>query len=125
MRFTGVSTLRAVDRHDAGLAAPPARRCWPCWRWPRSSLALAKPQRTVAVPAEQASVMLVTDHSRSMLATDVSPTRLEAARDAATRFLDKVPAPVRVGAVAFSDAPDAVQAPTTKRDDVRAHHRRA
>src|SRR5215218_6305362 len=81
--------------------------------------ALAKPNRTIAVPAEQASVVLVTDHSRSMMATDVSPTRLEAARDAALRFLQKVPGPVRVGAVAYSDAPDAVQSPTTQRDDVR------
>jgi Ca-activated chloride channel family protein len=54
-----------------------------------------------------------------MMATDVSPTRLEAARAAALRFLAKVPGPVRVGAVAYSDAPDAVQAPTTRRDDVR------
>ena len=47
--------------------------------------------------------MLVTDHSRSMLATDVEPNRLAAAQRAARTFLDQLPEPVRVGAVAFSD----------------------
>jgi Ca-activated chloride channel homolog len=118
VRYTGVGTLREVlgttpiwRRHLPAALALLAMACL--------VLALAKPNRTVAVPAEQASVVLVTDHSRSMMATDVAPTRLEAARSAALRFLSKVPGPVRVGAVAYSDAPDAVQAPTTRRDDVR------
>jgi Ca-activated chloride channel family protein len=75
--------------------------------------ALAKPQRTVAVPVSRGSIMLVTDHSRSMQATDVAPSRLEAAQSAARRFLAQVPSAVRVGVVAFSSAPDAVQSPTS------------
>src|SRR4051812_5356119 len=47
------------------------------------ALAFAKPERTVAVPIEKASVMLVTDESGSMLAGDVSPSRLDAAKNAA------------------------------------------
>jgi Ca-activated chloride channel homolog len=82
-------------------------------------LALAKPQKTVAVPIERASIMLVTDHSRSMQATDVQPDRLHAAQRAARSFLDQLPAQVRVGAVAFSDAPDAVQSPTQDHDAAR------
>lgn len=82
-------------------------------------LALAKPQRTVAVPIDRASIVLVTDHSRSMLATDVQPDRLRAAQSAARTFLDQIPARVRVGAVAFSDTPDAVQPPTQTHDDAR------
>jgi Ca-activated chloride channel family protein len=82
-------------------------------------LAMAKPQKTVAVPVERATIMLVTDHSRSMSATDVEPTRLAAAQRAARAFLDKLPSQVRVGAVAFSDAPDAVQAPSNNHDDAR------
>jgi Ca-activated chloride channel homolog len=82
-------------------------------------VAMAKPQKTVAVPIERASIMLVTDHSRSMSATDVEPNRLAAAQRAARAFLDKLPGPVRVGAVAYSDAPDAVQAPSTDHDDAR------
>jgi Ca-activated chloride channel homolog len=82
-------------------------------------LALAKPQRSVAVPIERASIMLVTDHSRSMLATDVEPDRLAAAQKAARTFIDQLPKPVRLGAVAFSDSPDAVQAPTSDHDQAR------
>jgi Ca-activated chloride channel family protein len=83
-------------------------------------LAAAKPQRSVAVPVERASIMLVTDHSRSMLATDVQPDRLAAAQRAARTFIDQLPKPVRLGAVAFSDSPDAVQAPTTDHDQARS-----
>jgi Ca-activated chloride channel homolog len=82
-------------------------------------VAMAKPQRTVAVPIERASVMLVTDHSRSMQANDVKPDRLRAAQKAASAFVDRLPRPVRVGIVAYSDAPDAVQAPTDEHDDTR------
>src|SRR5262245_32083950 len=81
--------------------------------------ALAKPQTTEAVPVERASIMLVTDHSRSMSASDVEPTRLAAAQRAARAFLNKVPSQVRIGAVAFSDAPDAVQAPSSNHEDAR------
>lgn len=82
-------------------------------------LALAKPQTTVAVPVERASIVIVTDHSRSMLATDVQPNRLRAAQSAARTFLDEIPPAVRVGAVAYSDGPDAVQSPSQNHDDAR------
>ena len=80
--------------------------------------AMAKPERTVAVPVDRASIMLVTDHSRSMLATDVDPNRITAAKRAARTFLAEVPARVRVGVVSFSASPDAVRAPS-------ADHRQA
>jgi Ca-activated chloride channel family protein len=82
-------------------------------------VALAKPEHTVAVPIERATIMLVTDHSRSMESDDVSPDRLAAAQKAANTFLDQVPDKVRVGIVAYSTAPDAVQTPTTDRQPVR------
>jgi Ca-activated chloride channel family protein len=81
--------------------------------------ALAKPEKTVAVPVERGSIMLVTDHSRSMQATDVLPDRLSAAQAAAHRFLRQVPSAVRVGVVAFSSAPDAVQRPTNDHAEVQ------
>lgn len=83
------------------------------------ALALAKPQRTVAVPVEGASIVLVTDHSGSMSATDVEPDRLSAAETAAETFLDKLPKATRVGVVAYSDGPDGTLAPTTGRTRVR------
>jgi Ca-activated chloride channel homolog len=76
------------------------------------SLALARPHATVAVPREQASIVLVTDVSGSMMADDVEPTRLDAARAAARRFLEEVPDEARVGAVAFSTDPHTVEPPT-------------
>jgi Ca-activated chloride channel homolog len=76
------------------------------------ALALARPHATVAVPKEQASIVLVTDVSRSMLAEDVDPSRLEAARSAAQRFLEEVPEEARVGAVAFSTDPHTIEPPT-------------
>jgi Ca-activated chloride channel family protein len=82
-------------------------------------VALARPQRSVAVPIERATIMLVTDHSRSMESNDVAPDRLAAAQKAANTFVDQLPKQVRAGIVAFSTAPDAVQAPTTDRDPVR------
>jgi Ca-activated chloride channel homolog len=82
------------------------------------SLALARPHATVAVPREQASVVLVTDVSRSMLADDVEPSRLDAARSAAQRFLEEVPDEARVGVVAFSTDPHTVEAPTDDRGEV-------
>jgi Ca-activated chloride channel homolog len=82
------------------------------------SLALARPHATVAVPREQASVVLVTDVSRSMMADDVEPSRLDAAREAARRFLEEVPEEARVGAVAFSTEPHTVEPPTDDRSKV-------
>jgi Ca-activated chloride channel homolog len=84
------------------------------------ALALARPHATVAVPKEQASIILVTDVSRSMLADDVDPSRIEAARGAAQRFLEQVPDEALVGAVAFSSDPHTIEEPTDNHDDVES-----
>lgn len=82
--------------------------------------AAARPQRTVAVPVERASIMLATDVSGSMTASDVQPSRLVAAKRAARRFLDAVPARVNVGLLEFNGQTRVRQTPTTERDGVRA-----
>jgi Ca-activated chloride channel family protein len=111
VRFTGVASLKAA----AG-GAPPWRRYLPIALLLAAvaalALALARPQKTIAVPVERASIMLVTDHSRSMMATDVKPSRLDAAKRAAHMFLEQLPGPVRVGVTTFSDVPDQTQTPT-------------
>ena len=84
------------------------------------ALALARPHATVAVPKEQASIILVTDVSRSMLAEDVDPSRLEAARSAAQRFLQEVPDEALIGAVAFSTDPHTVEEPTDDHAEIEA-----
>ncbi|MFI5226314.1 MAG: VWA domain-containing protein [Candidatus Limnocylindrales bacterium] len=70
--------------------------------------------------AEKPTIMLALDVSNSMNATDVSPTRLIAAKDAAERFLDIVPAGTRIGLVAFSGSARVVTAPTADHDLVRS-----
>ena len=77
--------------------------------------ALARPQATIAVPAEQATVMLVTDISGSMQATDVAPTRLAAAKAAATGFVEQAPRDLRIGALAYNQTPRALASPSTDR----------
>ena len=84
------------------------------------TLALARPQATVAVPVERASVMLITDASGSMRADDVAPTRLQAAQSAAQRFLDRVPDSLLVGFVSYSNTPLTVVQPTVDRVPVRS-----
>jgi Ca-activated chloride channel family protein len=81
-------------------------------------VALARPSMAVAVPREEATIILTMDVSGSMMATDVSPTRLAAAQQAATDFVDQLPAGVKVGLVAFSTAPRVVVEPTTDRAKV-------
>jgi Ca-activated chloride channel homolog len=81
--------------------------------------ALARPTMLVNVPREDATVILGIDVSGSMTAVDVSPTRLAAAKSAATTFLDQLPAGVRVGLIAFSSTPRTLVEPTADRQAVR------
>ena len=119
VRYTAAPALRL-----AGAVVPAWRRYLPALlalvALSALVLALAKPQKTVAVPVERASVVLVSDHSRSMLAEDVDPDRMTAAKRAARTFIDRLPDAVRVGAVAFSDFPDAIRAPSQDHDDARS-----
>jgi Ca-activated chloride channel family protein len=75
-------------------------------------VALARPQATVDVPREEGTVILAFDISGSMAATDMAPTRMDAAKAAAKAFVERQPASVVIGIVAFSDSGVAVQQPT-------------
>ena len=57
-------------------------------------------------------MILAFDVSGSMAATDYAPTRMEAAKAAAKAFVQRQPASVVIGVVAFSDSGVAVQQPT-------------
>ncbi len=118
VRYTALSTLASVLPHE-----PQWRRHVPAALFACAlaalAFALARPQKTIAVPVERASVVLVTDVSRSMSAEDVSPNRLDAARGAAERFLDRVPGELRVGLVRYSNSATTLQTPTTDHEQLK------
>jgi Ca-activated chloride channel homolog len=119
VRFPAISTLRlaaggatARRRHLPAALALAALAAL--------VLALARPHVSYRAPVRAASVMLVSDESGSMASTDVQPTRLAAAERAANSFVDRLPSDARVGAIAFSSAPNAVQAPAVNHAAARA-----
>jgi Ca-activated chloride channel family protein len=81
--------------------------------------ALARPTMALPTPREDATIVLAMDVSGSMNAVDVSPSRLDAARDAARGFLDQLPPGIRVGLVTFSSTPITLVEPTADRERVR------
>jgi Ca-activated chloride channel homolog len=64
----------------------------------------------------QGTVVLAVDISDSMDATDVRPNRLEAAKAAATSFLDQLPEGFRVGVVTFAGTAEEPAKPSEDRD---------
>jgi Ca-activated chloride channel homolog len=83
-------------------------------------VAMARPQAVVAVPREEATVVLTMDSSASMTATDVAPSRLDAAKSAASTFLDGLPERFRAGLVTFSSSVRVLEEPTEDREAVRS-----
>ena len=81
---------------------------------------VARPHVTLMVPSERATVIVTLDVSGSMQAEDIKPTRLDAAKSAVRRFLDRVPDQVRVGLILFSSETYVAAPPTRDRDAVRA-----
>jgi Ca-activated chloride channel family protein len=63
------------------------------------TLAAARPARQERVARETATIVLAIDLSDSMTATDVSPSRLVAAKAAATQFIKDLPAGFELGLV--------------------------
>jgi Ca-activated chloride channel homolog len=83
-------------------------------------VAMARPQDVVAVPRDDATVVLTMDSSASMTATDVPPTRLAAAQEASSSFLDRLPERFRTGLVSFSSIVSVLEPPTEDREAVRS-----
>ncbi len=83
-------------------------------------VALARPQATLGLPLQQGTVVVAFDVSGSMAATDLAPTRMDAAKSAASDFVQRQPAGIAIGVVAFSDSGLSVQVPTTDQSAVLA-----
>jgi Ca-activated chloride channel family protein len=82
--------------------------------------ALARPTVVVAVPHMEGTVILAFDVSTSMVADDLQPSRIEAAKEAASAFVRAQPSTVEIGVVAFSDGALVVQQPTAVQADILA-----
>lgn len=81
--------------------------------------AAARPVAPIPVPADQAAIMLAIDVSGSMRSQDVLPTRLDAAKAAATTFLDSVPDRVRIGLVTFAGFATVLVPPVTEHQRIK------
>jgi len=84
------------------------------------TLAWAQPNGYVNVPRERATIFLVMDVSLSMEATDVAPSRLKASQEAATNFVDDLPAGFNVSLVSFAATATLLVPPTTDHGAVTA-----
>ena len=83
-------------------------------------VALARPEATVASARREGTIVLAFDVSASMGATDLAPSRIQAAKSAARAFVERQPASIRLGVVAFAESGVITQQPTTDRDAVLA-----
>lgn len=83
-------------------------------------VSMARPQATISIPRLEGTVLLTFDISGSMAANDLQPTRMEAAKVAASQFVKNQPPSVLIGVVAFSDGGIAVQPPTDNREETLA-----
>jgi len=79
-------------------------------------VAMSRPAAIVPVPANQVTIVLALDVSGSMCSTDVDPSRLVAAEQAASSFVESQGSGVEIGIVAFSGFAELVQAPISDRE---------
>ncbi len=83
-------------------------------------ISLARPKVVLALPHLEGTVILAFDVSTSMKAEDLKPTRIDAAKEAASAFVRKQPRTVKIGVVAFSDNAVLMLQPSDVQDDVLA-----
>ena len=125
-----VLAVRLTRRREAALAAAgvaaPGRRGLPPARWLSLAgvlllaLAWAGPAAALPVGRSAGTVILAMDVSNSMGATDVAPSRLAAAQQAATAFIDAQPGSVDIGVVGFDQGALTTSLPTSDREVSRA-----
>jgi Ca-activated chloride channel family protein len=82
--------------------------------------ALSRPELPVSLPRIEGTVILAFDVSSSMTADDLEPTRIEAAKEAARKFVENQPSTIQLGVVVFGNGGLIVQPPTDIQGDVLA-----
>jgi len=85
---------------------------------------LARPSMSFALPQREGTVILAFDVSNSMRADDLEPTRMAAAKAAATAFVERQPSTIKIGVVAFGDSALTVLRPTNDQEEAVAAIRR-
>jgi Ca-activated chloride channel family protein len=119
LRFTNLALLGSVMRRSPGIRRhlPPAM-----FLLGATVLvsALSVPVLQLEVARNTADVVLVIDVSGSMQAADVAPTRLDAAKTAATALIDQLPSSDRIALVSFDSQAALRQPLTTDRGAVKA-----
>jgi Ca-activated chloride channel homolog len=114
MRFTNVDLLRTLAPRGVG-----PRRHLAAGAFLASlavlAMGLARPSVDAKEPLERATIMLAIDVSLSMRSTDVQPTRIDAAKQAATDFIKQLPASFNVGLVAFAKSANVLVSPSKER----------
>jgi Ca-activated chloride channel family protein len=119
VRFTSVDLLASVaprrpgwQRHlpAAGLLAAIALLVF----------GVARPAQATKVARQRGTVIIALDTSESMGATDVDPNRLDAAKNAAKRFVDSLPEGLQVGLLSFDQSASMMVSPTADRTSVDA-----
>lgn len=117
VRFTNVELLSALAPKGLGW-----RRHAAAVTFLLSLLALATAMGRPAVdteqPLERATIMLAIDVSLSMQADDVTPTRIEAAQEAAQQFVQTLPETFNLGLVAFAKSANVLVPPSKDRPAV-------
>ena len=116
-------TARHAQLETVGAATTSrARRVLPPLLWllglAAFTLAIARPQAALILPARIETIILALDISGSMRATDLQPTRIAAAQAAAKAFVADQPRHVKVGVVGIAASAALVQSPTDNREDI-------
>jgi Ca-activated chloride channel family protein len=119
LRFTNLALLGSVMRRSPGVRRhiPPAMFLLGA---AAVLSALTVPALQLEVARNTADVVLAIDVSGSMQATDVAPTRLDAAKRAATTLIDQLPGSDRIALVSFDSQAAVRQGLTTDRSAVKA-----
>jgi Ca-activated chloride channel family protein len=78
-------------------------------------VSVAQPVAVERVPRERSTIVVAIDTSLSMMATDVAPSRLEAAQEAATEFVNGLPEDLNVALIGFAGTAQLLVPPTQDR----------